>query len=193
MTTLEETTRLKLLGGVLIVLSVALLYCWCSKQRKNSNMYVKPRWVDGMSNDKLNSMQPHSLSELYYKSKPDTDSMHDRENFVMNRHPPTKTQLRNDISGLRWSTESMVGSNTAVDSVYLSGYPTYSDSDTDSNGRSLTRQQEIVGGDVMTPLKPLGRVDCSTLSYDILTKTNYGPEYEPEYATGAVSNTSVTT
>lgn len=176
-----DAQNLQYVGGALIVLSLALLYCWWGKNNSNQYERLTPlrdqgtygsfRTVEGMT-----AKQRASLPELS-DNLANVKSMNDRENYSPNRHLPTSKQMRTNVTGMLWQTEAFTPGNSTEDpksELMHSGY----DDDADVN-ILMQRQQELVDDEVVTPLKPGEAIKLNSLSGDILQLTDYAPQYGP--------------
>lgn len=165
--------NLQVLGGVLIVLSLALLYCWSQKRMGNT----RNRRCDGMQSSNNNHLS--QFEELTAHNTPDlrfnanvTRSMHDLEGLSVTRHSPTELQRKVDIVGLKWNTEGIDASDTT--DMF----------DRSNNDRRQSHHQcsgcsnRSLGGDILTPMnKSMNESTWTTHSGDQLTMTDHAMDY----------------
>lgn len=146
----NDAQKLQWLGGALIVLSLILLYCWSSKKNKYEGyvplrggyLHGARRMTDGFSPSTINTHLPDLNLQ---KNR----NLNDMENYVVNRHTLDTERKNSNVMGMRWNSEAFV-SGRADEDQFSSGYddPNYQD-------KILTRRaEELVGSDIMTPMKP---------------------------------------
>lgn len=174
----QSADNLQLLGGVLIVLSLMLLWCWHKKKYRREGLANRKvtqdhlgglRFKEGLVNQ--NVTQDH-LTGLRFKEGMDdgkVNSMHDIENLSANRNSRVTTQNKvlQNLTGLRWQTEGMVGID---DTEFDSSHATIED---------LQKRALTVGSEIITPEPHLNLPnDNRSLTGAILrltdTHVNYG-------------------
>jgi hypothetical protein len=178
-----SSDNLQVLGGVLIVLSIFLLWCWCSKK---GNMYDEgmiPRAAYALSNDEglsnRNAIAKDYIGGLKFKEamwngSDKVPSMHDLENMHANRHLDVQRHhTPSNVVGLKWNSDGMVGINTLEADM--------------RDGDDIARRQLNIGGDIYTPMPHDSVAQSSnTPGGAILTLTDFRPVYG-----NAVGNVSV--
>lgn len=186
----NEKDNLQLLGAALIVLSLALLYCWYKKQNKTRGRGHS--WYEGMGNSYADNV-PSKFEGLRSKNVPglsfaEPKSMHDLEGLAVNRNPPSDQELRSNVTGLRWAVDGMDTVDTSAmfesDTYEKARFASYMNkSGNHASGIDLERFYEDIdnnrpiSGDVVTPFKPLQGSSCKSHSGDQLTMTEAGVNY----------------
>lgn len=179
----NESDNLQLLGGALIVLSLALLYCWY----KNSNNQYS--LFEGMTTyaDKQRS-RFEGMSGQKARTTASGGSMHDQEGLTVNRNPPSEQQRRANVTGLRWAVEGMhtPDQSAMFDRDNYEAYRIMLSRDPTGTKWSMEDINEFyentggnrpVSGDVLTPFKPLPLSNCNSHSGDQMTMTESGMNY----------------
>jgi hypothetical protein len=198
MPTSEE--NLQILGGVLIVLSLALLYCWNKKTYDGFNVkagpYMYGTWdnIAGMSASPILSARQveANLPGLQFGNS----SMHDM--FSAKRNVTVPTSVKNtDVMNPRWMVDSHIAtpvvdnnsvSHRAMDSVH--------DVITNMDGKAVVaRKPTMTGGLVVAPELQTPNTssvvhshDPSTTSVQLRLGNNgaYTPQYATNFGMGAV-------
>jgi hypothetical protein len=199
----DENICLQLLGGALVVLSLILVYCWCKKNDRDgmgnmvpysssslhgSYQNVSPNWKEGlggMTRDfgSLGFMREGMLSFDNNRGfdTPNTavtntpklvESMHGISNTVQNRHPQNK-RLSDSVTNLRWESDASIGDESPGTGSTGYGNPGQ------MGNRAQHRISQIIGGDVITPMKPTNINSCNSHSNDQLLKTD--TQFQPQW------------
>jgi hypothetical protein len=200
----DEDIYLQLLGGALVILSLMLVYCWWSKKNVRDGMgnnipyssssphgsfqNISPSWKEGlggmtrdfgslgfMKEGYLNFGSGHDYStpDAAIRDTPQlVESMHGMSNSVQNRHPQNK-RMGDSVTNLRWETDASIGNESPGP-----GSTGYGPPDQYGN-RAQHRISQIIGGDVITPMKPTPMNACNSHSNDQLMKTN--TEFRPQW------------
>jgi hypothetical protein len=167
----EEVKQIKYLCGFLIVL--CLLLVWCIYNNTYSNVQSK-RYYENMTNwqGRLPGVK------LALSSK---ENMNDREQTIQNRHPLNPSQMKQNITGLRWESMS-VGQGDSMTSN-IGELP-------DNSLKEFKRKNEVINGDELAPWRPSQKINdnYSSHSNDILTKTDYRKIY---YGDNNSGNTTI--
>ena len=178
--------NVQLLGGALIVLSLALLYCWWKKNSKKtlrvtggySKYRAEPKSRSFTTANEFEGMRSLNLQALDFEdTKP--VSMHDIEGLANNRVIPGKEQLRQDVTGLRWQVEGMQAKD---DTAAFDGFeePDYSNMRAKSFGMNVDPSSASIRelkGDIETPLRPSQNSACNSHSHDQLTMVDNAMEF----------------
>lgn len=214
-----DSENLQQLGGLLIVLSLALLYCWsCSKDYMqnipgkyvglSNNMYGSFRQSDGFKNH----YQTTGLKSLQWNNVDDTTSvksMFDLESpqTARDSYRTLPTNQKN-TTGMRWSVDGMIASGDPTDQLSpnpisdllasgaistdytnTSSYTSGLDGAYDSALNSGLR----VPSEIITPMKTcfIDSSDCQSVSGSVLQLSDYKPEYSfrPHYGPATGYNT----
>ena len=206
----DDDTNLQLLGGALIVLSLALLYCWWNKNKREG--LAKPDWsmspvyghfrqMDGLApkwlaKEGMGGMNPDlstlgdlgrstegmlsiagvgtfsTAGQVMTRTPKLAESMHDMYNPIQNRHKGRQAhEEHNDAMQVRWQADAGIGHDDVDPGS--TGYGHYSQSGT----RAHHRASQLVGADVLTPMKPVTVKGCNSHSYDQLLNTDYQPQW----------------
>lgn len=165
----EDVRNIKVLAGVLIVLSVYLLYCSSTKRRggKSSCGCSAPRH-EGMSG-RVSAQVRHLPNLRLSEPSESVESMRDRENPSYNKYK-AHDEKRSQFTDMRWKVDAFVGGSS------IEG--------TDANDGSYSavkKRQELVTGDIETPVRGEKNTTRQSLSSDIIGMTNYEPEVKSVY------------
>ena len=129
---MSESENLQLLGGALIVLSLALLYCWYNKQRSYDgmkgtayigagNMYGSFRATDGFAASPA-LLEKHSnlhiKQKMPHKKKDTVASMHELETVKQPKHHfSNKHRAKGNKTNSRWNVDGMVAASDPSDQL----------------------------------------------------------------------------
>lgn len=171
----DDTDNLQLMGGALIVLSLALLYCWWSKQSKQNGCGRRYEGFKSYIKDhtsKFEGARSKYTPGLTFNTDKQA-SMHDLEGMAVNRNPLTDQQKRSQVTGLRWQVEGMenVDMTDMFDRSYddARGLVQNSSSSEYGNVRGPNRP---LSADILTPMKPNPGSTCASHSLDQLIMTD---------------------
>ena len=186
----EETEQY--IGGALIVLSLALLWCWYQKQPKTLPRRRRRRRYprrEGLSAHRSGLPDLVFNSDRVDRENMTTESMNDKEVSVITRHVQAK-RMKDNVTGLRWAPESFVGGSSVEEGLERG----YAKSD-DSDARKARRRDERVVADVLSEVRareaPVADEYISH-SAEILGKTDYRPTDDLMTMTYGPSRGSVT-
>ena len=176
-----EEEQIKMLSYTLIVLSLLLLHCWNNKKKSeglisSGYMHGSPRYTDGFVSN--NHVKGLVFGNQQTKKKSETLNMNELETYVVNRHPADVEKFNPHISGLRWESESFVTGFSDKEQFSTGGF--------DDDNIMQLRNQELLGDDILTPLKPDPSSACddipSTSSMQLLN-TDATSHYTPRNIT----------
>lgn len=196
----SDPEKLQMLSGALIVLSLALLFCWYSKQRSyfsGSDKYGTFRALEGMGMDidQLGLMNKKArrgyLPDLQMSNNsgfdPTRQSLHDMVNPGVQFHVPQRMRDKIRHTNMLWSSEAFVASpeDMAVgdaDSMYAMN---------NEDIQMLNKGGVVIPSEIVTPLKTdVGDMsDCNSVSTSVmqLQNTDYMPQYGSLAGSGGVS------
>jgi hypothetical protein len=192
-----DPEKLQLLGGALIVLSLALLFCWYSKQRSafRSDRYGSFGTLEGLDAGQIGLMTAQEkrayLPGLNFKqagSDNSRASLHDMVNPGVQFHLPANMKGKVDQTAMRWSADAFVGSadnamaatNRYNDANYLMN---------NSDIAALNKGGVVIPSEVITPARPEDALDCGSLSTSAmqLQNSDYMPQYGSLAGSGGIS------
>lgn len=170
-----QNNNLQIVSGVLIVLSIVLLYCWwvkkCNNDCNKSYMRGSPLYTQGPMYG-----QPVDWNKLSHKEgmlnfgelgkfdsvvdvmnkMPKVESMQDMTNNMTNRHYKMNTY---DVVNHRWSSDA----NVAEPLI--------------GSGRTGENDNLVLGSDIITPSKPVLDHHDRSLSADQILMTDYTSQW----------------
>lgn len=135
---------------------------------------------DGMSNNvylsKMNGLQMRNVEGLSDTGNVDV-SMYDRVNVSANPHNRDAYVNKPDLTGIRWQTKVNTGASKASDPF----------GNTDEENTILAlRQQEVIGGDSLTPMKEFVAITQQGPAVSI-----HRSDYEPNYGSAGGSTVTI--
>lgn len=195
----NDSQNLQILSVSLVILSLALLYCWYNKPGNDDGMkgsyfnnsplsggfrdHFHPRLKHGMSGgpNKYVKSIPHlsaELPELHFVDGMATSSIHDVAtslNHTLFKHNPTDKQKKlMDRVTPKWNVDAMVNDPSSADPG------AYSPDDMTQN---IVRWGSVkVPKEIITPGRPTSmgsNTNCPSPSETILTMSDYAPQYGP--------------
>ena len=201
----EEGENLQLLGGLLIVLSLALLYCWsCSIDGMQNtpgkyvglpnNSYGAFRQSDGFRNNQ----QTSGLKSLQWNSNYDAApvrSMFDLESPQTSRSGfSTMPSNQKNTIGMRWNVDGMIASGdpsdqlspNPINDLLASGAIStdYMNESSYTSGMDGAYDGSLNAGlkvpsEIITPMKTcfMDSSGCQSVSGSVLQLSDYKPEY----------------
>ena len=190
-----EPEKLQLLGGALIVLSLALLFCWYSKQRSAfaNDRYGSFGTLEGLDVGQLGLMNKQAnrayLPGLNFKKAGFDNSrasLHDMVNPGVQFHLPANVKGKVDQTAMRWSADAFVGSSDPAVAT------NYNDADylmNNSDVAVLNKGGVVIPAEIITPGRPEDAQDCGSLSTSAmqLQNSDYMPQYGSLAGSGGIS------
>ncbi len=176
---MSDESQIKVLSGVLILLCLALLWCWYNKKNKDkfTSNVRKPSYYDKIAY--IAPARPDQSEGFKIKGMNDITNMGARNTHVMEK------AKGHDLTKTRWMTDGQIGpkgSNAIGVDGFLAKYASDVEDDVSRMYGGVKLPAEVV-----TPDKAVVPMRSGSLSGDMIRLT----EFEPIYGNSTAKNVSI--